>query len=109
MASLPPEQQVPCPPFSHVGLDLVGPVVIKKHGEKSTRTFKGTFKGWVVQILCLNTKAVKLFLSCGYSTEDFLLSYEQFVSDHGTPVTVHSDRGSQLVSAAGEVESLEYN
>ena len=59
--------------------------------------------------MCLNTKAVKIYLAAGYSSAEFLLAWEQFTSDHGTPATVHSDRGSQLVSASKEVESPEYN
>ena len=105
MAELPDELAVPSPPFSHVGLDLAGPFLVKKQGGgRDTRRNIGTFKTWVLLILCLQTKAVKLYLACGYSTEEFLLAYEQFVSDHGTPISVHSDRGSQIVSAAGEID-----
>ena len=28
MANLPPEVQVPCPPFTNIGLDLTGPVLV---------------------------------------------------------------------------------
>jgi len=104
MAVLPQELTIPCPPFTNLGVDLAGPVRIKiTGGEKTTRNNKGTFKGWVVVIVCLNTKAVKLYLACGYATKDFLLAWEQHVSDCGNPLTVHSDRGSQLSRASKEV------
>ena len=110
MAPLPPSLAVPAPPFTNVGLDLFGPLIVKKMGgAKSTRGVQGTFKVWGVLILCLNTKAVKLYIAAGYSTADFLMSFEQFTSDHGRPATVHSDRGSNLVCAAKEVDSPDYD
>ena len=64
-------------------------------------------KVWVVLLVCLNTKALKLYVGGGYSTEDFLLVWASFVADHGQPLTCHSDRGSQLVSAAKENPDME--
>ena len=108
MAPLPPSLTVPAPTFLKVGLDLFGPMEVKKMGEaKTTRGVHGTFKVWGVLIICLNTKAVKLYLAAGYSTAEFLMAYEQFTSDHGRPAMVHSDRGSNLHSAAKEVEEPE--
>ena len=105
MAVLPQELTVPCPPFTNLGVDLAGPVHIRiVGGGKTTRNNKGTFKGWIVVIVCLNTQAIKLYLACGYATKDFLLAWEQHVSDCGNPLTVHSDRGSQLTCASKEVE-----
>lgn len=110
MAPLPSHLTVPCPVFTNIGLDLMGPFTIRKVGSgKTTRGNQGTFKCWGLVILCLNTKALRLYAICGYSTLEFLLSYEQFTSDHGFPAYVHSDRGSQLVSAAKEVESPDYD
>ena len=110
MAPLPQALTVPCPPFTNVGLDLMGPFVVKKMGGgKTTRGVTGTFKCWGLLALCLNVKAIKIYTVCGYSTAEFLLAYEQFTADHGHPATIHSDRGSQLVSAAKEVEWPEYD
>ena len=95
MAPLPAQLSVPCHVFTHVGLDLIGPFTVKKMGaSKSTRGNVGTFKCWGLVILCLNIKAVKLYVVSGYSTAEFLLSYKQFTSDHGYPAYIHSDRGS---------------
>lgn len=62
--------------------------------------------------MCLSTKALKLYVAGGYSTKDFLLAWDCFVADHGEPMTCHSDRGSQLISAAKQnpdIEVPEYN
>ena len=94
MATLPESLQAPAPPFTNVGLDLVGPIIVKAMVNKRAR-----MKVWVVIFLCLNTKAVSIELAPGYSTSDFLLAYSTYVSQRGDPAFVHSDRGSQLVSA----------
>ena len=94
MAVLPDILQVPAPPFSNLGIDLLGPIVVKSMTNK-----RSTMKVWVVLFLCLNVKAISMELAPGYSTDDFLLAYSAHVSQRGIPSFVHSDRGSQLVSA----------
>ena len=59
-------------------------------------------KTWAVLIVCLQVKAVKIYLVRGLSTEDFLLAWDMFVADHGQPIMAHSDQGSNLVAAAEE-------
>ena len=99
MAVLPPTVQLPCPPFTHVGVDLCGPLTVHAMTNK-----RATLKVWNVLFVCLNTKAVTMYLAPGYSTDDFLIAYDSHVSDHGKPGKVHSDRGSQLVAAEKVVQ-----
>ena len=110
MAPLPQELCVPCPAFTNIGLDLAGPFLVtsmlKKRG---TRAGLGKLKVWAVLFLCLNTRAIKIYLAPGYATSDFLLTWKEFTADYGVPRRVHSDRGTQLISAAGEVEGPEYD
>ena len=91
-----PEQAilaVSAPPFKHVGLDLCGHLIVKKMWvAKSTRVVHGMLKVWGVIILCLTTKAVKFNVAAGYSITVFMMSFEQFPSDHGRPTRVHSDK-----------------
>ena len=108
MSVLPARLTVPCPVFSHIGVDLAGPFVVKKEGgSKVTRKNTGTMKIWVILFVCLSTKALKLYVAGGYSTADFLLAWDCYVADHGEPLTCHSDRGSQLVSAAKQNPDLD--
>lgn len=108
MAVLPPRLTVPCPVFSHVGVDLAGPFTVWKEGNsRVTRRNTGTMKVWSVLFVCLNTKALKMYLAGGYGTNDFLLAWDAFTADHGEPLTCHSDRGTQLVSAAKYNPDLE--
>ena len=108
MAVLPARLSVPCPVYSHVGIDLAGPFSVKKEGgSQVTRRNTGKMKIWVVLFVCLSTKALKLYIAGGYSTEDFMLAWNSFVADHGEPLTCHSDRGSQLVAAAKQDPDIE--
>lgn len=110
MASLPPELCIPCPAFTNIGVDLAGPFLVKSMVKKrDTRASLGKMKVWAVLFLCLNTRAIKIYLAPGYATSDFLLAWKEFTADCGVPRRVHSDRGTQLISAAGEVEGPEYD
>ena len=104
MAVLPPEVQLPCPPFSNIGVDLAGPSVVHSMTNK-----RSTMKVWTVIFVCLNTKAVTMYLAPGYATEDFLLAYNSHISDHGSPTKVHSDKGSQLVAAEKELTNFDWD
>ena len=104
MAQLPPAIQLPCPPFSNIGIDLAGPLIVHAMTNK-----RATLKVWNVLFVCLNTKAIAMYLAPGYSTNDFFIAYNSFISDRGTPTTVHSDRGSQLVAAGKEVIEVDWD
>ena len=105
MAELPSQLLIPAPCFTFVAVDLAGPFVCKREGASQvTRRNTGTIKVWAVLIVCLQTKAVKIYLAGGLSTTDFLLVWDSFVSDHGQPAVAYSDRGSNLTSAAKEKE-----
>ena len=56
-------------------------------------------KVWGLVIICQNTRALKMYATGGYSTDDFLVAYTRFTSNHGNPLLVVTDAGSQLVKA----------
>ena len=108
MNLLPDRLQVPAPCFTHLGVDLAGPVLIRDMVvTKATRRSNIYKKMWVAVYVCLQTKAVKLYLLPGYSAEDFLLGWEQHIYDCGKPATVHSDAGTNLVSASKDLQTGE--
>ena len=103
MSVLPEHLIMPCPCFSYVAVDLCGPFVCKKEGgSQTTRWNTGKLKVWAVLFVCLQVKAVKIYIVGGLHTEDFLLAWDRFVADHGQPLVAYSDRGTNLVSAARE-------
>jgi hypothetical protein len=108
MIILPDCLKFPAPCFTHLGVDLAGPLLIKEmvvtKATKNTNIYR---KMWIAVYVCLQTKAVKLYLLPRYSAEEFLLDWEQHIHDCGNPSNVHSDAGSNLVSAANDLQSSE--
>ena len=108
MAALPPQLLTPSPCFTFVAVDLAGPFLCKREGaSKTTRRNSGTIKMWAVLVVCLQTKAVKIYVAGGLSTSDFLLVWDSFIADHGQPAIAYSDRGTNLTSAAKETGDMD--
>ena len=82
-------------PFTYVSIDFAGPIQVK--GTVNSRARK---KCWILVYCCRATKAVEMLATSGYDTESFLLRHEEFVARRGAPLTIVSDRGTQLVSAS---------
>ena len=61
-------------------------------------------KVWVAVFACSISSAVKLYAVRDYSQEGFLQAWNQHIADWGKPAMVYSDRGSQLVAAAGGMD-----
>ena len=87
-----PEERVTGPPFSHVGVDLGGPVYIKDD-QRVSKTYFAIFT-------CTSVRAVHLELVRGLSTADFMQAYARFAARRGRPRTVFSDNGTNFHGAA---------
>ena len=69
MAEIPDHLQVLAPPFTHLGINLFGPLEVRDDvREKNTRYVWAYKKMWGVVVVCLGTHTVKLYLVRGYST-----------------------------------------
>ena len=99
MSDIPHHQLRPCPPFTYVSIDFAGPYVAKAMGNSRT-----TIKVWGLVVICQNTRAVKLYATAGYGTDEFLTAFPRFTANHGNPMLVVSDSGTQLVKAGKLVE-----
>ena len=99
MAEIPEHQLQPCPPFTFVSLDFAGPYQARAMG--NSRAF---IKLWGLVIICQNTRAVKMYATAGYSTDDFLTAYHRFTANHANPLLVVSDAGTQLRKAGQVIE-----
>ena len=100
MSDIPPHQLVPCPPFTNISLDFLGPYQVRGLANQRAKV-----KVYGLVVVCQNTRAVKLLPVPGYDTQSFMLAYVRFTSNFGTPALICSDRGSQLVKAGGSVET----
>ena len=85
--------QVGTKPFTHVALDLTGPILTKAMGNSRAK-----IKVWPLVIVCQSTGAMHIAVMHNYGTKAFLTQWEQFVALRGKPSGVTSDKGSQLTS-----------
>ena len=74
MADIRDEQLQPCPPFTHVSLDYMGPLSMYDEIKKRV-----SMKVWVLVYCCRSTRAVCLLAVPGYSTDKFLVRHSEFV------------------------------
>ncbi|XP_063593160.1 uncharacterized protein LOC134770218 [Penaeus indicus] len=99
MGQVATERITPCPAFYHTATDIFGPFQIRDNVKKRT-----TCKAYGVIFNCMVTRAVYIDVVDGYDTHSFLKTFRRFTAVHGYPATVHSDLGSQLVSASKELQ-----
>ncbi|XP_053376986.1 uncharacterized protein LOC123529097 [Mercenaria mercenaria] len=85
-------------PFSRIGLDYFGPLLIK--------TTDGPRKTWVCLFTCLVTRAIHMELLQDMSAEEFLFGFKRFVSQRGTPTKILSDNASQFKSASETINII---
>jgi hypothetical protein len=81
----------PSTPFSHVGLDFLGPTLCKIPPNPENN------KAWVLLITCFVTRAVHLEVTTSLEANEFLAAFRRFVARRGTPREVLSDNAAQFV------------
>ena len=97
MADLPPERLTPGePPFTYVGLDCFGPILVKL-GRAEVKRYGCIFT-------CFDTRAVHLEKLDSMDTDSFLNGFRRFVARRGTPRKVWSDNGTNFVGAQTELK-----
>jgi transposase InsO family protein len=89
--------------FQSVAVDLSGPIEYQ-----GTVNKRQVGKGWGVVFVCTTTSAVHIEFVDNYSTDSFLMALRRFMCLRGTPSRFQSDRGEQLVAAAKQVSSWDF-
>ena len=109
MAPLPESRFLPAPPFRCAAIDLFGPLVLKDAvKQKATRSSSATGKAWGLMIVCQSSSAVAIEVLGDYSMDAFMLAFSRFCARYGSPEELVSDQGTQLVAAAKELESWDW-
>ena len=92
----------PSPIFRNLGVDYVGPVVIKSGSiRKPVIT-----KAYVCVFVCFLVRAVHLELVSNLTTASFIATLRRFVSRRGKPATIWSDHGTNLIWACREMKEV---
>lgn len=96
MSQLPKERVTPGSTFQKIGIDLCGPFTIKA----SPLRYERKMKVWVVNFICLVTKAVHLEIVSSLSSEHFLAAFSRFCGRRGTSSEIWTDNGTNFVGAS---------
>ncbi|XP_062704433.1 uncharacterized protein LOC134286777 [Aedes albopictus] len=97
MAPLPAARLQPfVRPFTFVGLDYFGPVLVK--------VGRSQVKIWVALFTCLTIRAVHLEVVHSLSTESCVMAVRRFIARRGTPAEFYTDNGTCFQGANKELE-----
>jgi transposase InsO family protein len=96
MASLPPYRVVAYePPFTYVGADMFGPILVKQG--------RSTIKRWGCIFTCMCTRAIHLEVAPSLETDDFINVLRLFIARRGTPREIRTDCGTNFRGADNEL------
>ncbi|XP_062610110.1 uncharacterized protein LOC134271902 [Saccostrea cucullata] len=100
MADLPIDRMEPGPPFTFVGIDTFGPwpIVFRR-----TRGGQSNQNRWAIMFTCLVSRAVHVELVEELSSSSFINALRRFVAVRGPVKQYRSDRGTNFVGAAKEL------
>jgi len=105
MSDLPDCRVQPCSPFSRVGIDYAGPLIMRETSLRKARQYKV----YISVFVCMSVKAVHLELVSDLTSEAFLAAFNRFVARRGLPSSVYSDCGTNFVGASKKLFDLVNN
>ena len=88
------------PPFSHVGIDFAGPLLVKNKDTVKER------KVYLCLFTCASTRAVHLEMVSSLEVNEFICAFRRFSARRGLPATIISDNAKTFKSAAKEIKQL---
>ena len=96
MANLPEDRVSPSePPFSHVGVDCFGPLLVR-HG-------RSTVKRYGVLFTCLAVRTIHIEVAHMLDTDSFIHALRRLIARRGQPQCIRSDNGSYFVRGEKEL------
>jgi len=103
MGNLPKFRLQQIKPFTAVGVDYAGPIMLKPSTTRSTVPCQA----YICLFVCMATKALHLELASDLSTETFLMAFSRFISRRGPIQQIHSDCGTNFVGASKLFETVD--
>lgn len=100
MSALPAARSSQSRPFSHTGVDYIGPFQMKNGSYKC----KNSHKIWIAIFVCFSTRAIHLELCNDYSTNTFLAAFKCFTARRGLPSDLYSDQATNFKGANAEMK-----
>ena len=87
------------PPFTNTATDLFGPFFVTKGRGKAQE------KRYGVVFSCLATRATHIEIVSSLDTDSYINALRRFISRRGTPQSIYSDNGTNLVKANKELKT----
>uniref|UniRef100_A0A182NT35 Integrase catalytic domain-containing protein n=1 Tax=Anopheles dirus TaxID=7168 RepID=A0A182NT35_9DIPT len=97
MAPLPEQRVTPfVRPFTFVGLDYFGPVLVK--------VGRSNAKRWIALFTCLTIRAIHMEVVHSLTTESCVMAVRRFVARRGAPAEIFSDNGTNFQGANNQLK-----
>ena len=93
------------PPFTNVGLDFAGPLLVRESCDKEKSSENAT-KIYILLFTCASTRAVHLELTPSLSVPAFLRAFRRYASRRGLPALLISDNAKTFRAACAEIRKL---
>ena len=88
MADLPHDRLKEEPQFTHCGVDIFGPFLIKER--------RNTLKRYGALFTCLASRAIHIEIIKHMDTDSFILALRRFIGRRGNIKTIRCDKGKQF-------------
>ena len=96
MADLPPTRVQPSErPFTHLGLDVFGPFIVKR-GRHELKRYGCIF-------VCFNVRAIHIEMLDDLESDTFINALRRFMARRGTPSSIFSDNATNFRGAESEL------
>ena len=92
MPALPPSRVQEARPFKNIGVDYLGPVIVK-FGDQKTKV-------WVCLFTCMTIRAIHLEIAYDLSANQFINCLRRFIAIYGCPTNITSDNGTNFRAAS---------
>lgn len=96
MADLPAKRCVESAPFTHCGVDMFGPFIVKER--------RSELKRYGAIFTCLSSRAVHIEVTHSLDTDSFIQALRRFIARRGKIRSILSDNGSNFLGADNELK-----
>lgn len=108
-APLPEDRVKDADVFEVTGIDLAGPVYLRRFPAPEDDEAEITVKAWIVLFTCAIYRAVHFELVSFISSEAFIAALVRFISRRGRPSVIYSDNGTNFVGTDNYLNSINWD
>ena len=95
MADLPACRSTETAPFTHCGVDIFGPFIVKQR--------RSEVKRYGAMFTCMASRAVHIEVTFSLDSDSFILALRRLIARRGNVRSIYSDNGSNFIGAEREL------